>query len=1175
MKPFDLVQSPLEGAYLIEACAGTGKTYAIAFLTLRLLIEKELKIGEILVLTYTNNATDELRERIRSFIQKGIETLSGKREGDGNFCRLSDLIVDRQKALRRLKDALRDFDEVSVFTIHSFCHQVLTDFSFESGISNRAEIEEDDEPVKRELFLDFWRRHFYELPVEILAAMQSKRRELFEYIRDIALQFPRDEVTEIKIPEGNSQPPPISPLKGIFEEIVRTWHSEKEAITEEINKARWKKPYLPKREMIVSRLSSYLEEKAFLPFFMATEDFLFSNYITKQDLPLSHRFFRLIEDFQDAKDQVVPGGERYLNHLVRSLYETMKQELPKIKRRVLRLSFDDLLLELQRSIADARIGSFIKESVQKKYRAALIDEFQDTDPVQYKIIASLFGERGPLFLIGDPRQAIYSFRGADLFTYVTCREGLEKNHIFTLTTNYRAVPHLLEAVNKIFSRHPNPFGFQEIGFTRSDAGGPKSCTWPEGFNASPFQIWYFGDDYLESHGAKSVYKFRQLAAAHLAAEVGRLIEAGAKGEVLLEGKPLEPGDIVILVRKRYDAYILRESLAQAGIKSVFQRMGPLFDTEEAKECLIILKAIWEPHRGDLLKAALSTEIMGKTALEIVSEGAEGYFPSFYRYRSLWEQAGFLPMFREFLKDNNVRPRLLGYQEGERKLTNVLHLGEVLHEREAREKLLPAELIKWLNEKIKEMKKTAREYELRLESDEGAVVISTVHGAKGLEFPVVFCPFLWIPVMMEKEGGGFVTYHEKTTSNKWHRVFSVELNEKEREISWLEAFAEECRLLYVALTRAIYRCYLFWGRVPEKNTSPLAYLLHWRNENISFNDLGIFMEASTEESRLKDLLALSQEAPECIHVSLINQEPGARSIPMFAAQLANLQVRTPPSVRDRLETNVSFSLLAAKREEEDKDYWDLDSPAPLNLPPEDVDPIFLFPSGARAGVMIHHILERLDYGNLNKRDSLAEIVEGLGLFGFSVDWVDPIWRMIERVLNTPLLGRDGKFCLSQIRPEDRLTEMSFTLPLEKVTGEKLLEAFAGTSFAHHISKLSFPAYRGFLRGFMDLVFRYRGRYYLLDWKTNHLGYSFEDYAPDRLEMVMYEHLYFLQYHLYLVALHRHLKKALRDYDYEKHVGGVFYIFTRGVNPDHGIGTGIFKDLPPVERIERLEKEILAG
>ena len=1156
---FDLTHSPLDGTHLIEACAGTGKTYAMAFLVLRLIVEKELKIGEILVLTYTNNATDELRDRIRSFLLKAINVYERGEKADPPFSALKDRDPAPVKNLRLLKDALRDFDEAAVHTIHSFCHRVLRDHAFESIIPLGMEIEADDLAVRDELFSDFWRRFFYRLPPETMAVFE-KSKISYRNLRTLAARLPRDPMTIFRLDSGLPDPPKPEELRRLFLAAKTIWNEEKPALEDKLRRHLGKEA-----ENAIFKWDIYFSGESALPL---------PSLKKEKTLSSSHLFFQLLEELEREKGAFEEKTQKYINTLIARLHAAVIRELPLIKRRRRLLAFDDLLLELYRPLMDPETGPRIKEAVRKKYRAALVDEFQDTDPIQYEIIYRLFGDEGSiLFFIGDPRQAIYGFRGADLFTYIEAQSGMKKIH--TLNKNYRAAPDLLKAINALFSKHPNPFVFPEVKFLHSSSASiERPAQWPADFSQAPLQLWYFGRNFLPPQEAqKNKSKIVEYLLHLIAQEIKRLIEAGEKGEALLDGRPLAAGDITILVRDRYEAKNVHTVLKRYGIKSIFNHLGPLFKTEEAEECLRILKAILELHRSDLVNAALATVILGKKASEIASDEGRAYFTFFHRLRLRWEEEGFLPMFRTLLREMKVRERCLSLKDGERRLTNILHLAEVLHQKEAEEDLTPAGLVKWLKRRIEDETGGPTEYELRLESDERTVKISTVHGAKGLEFPIVFCPFLWKERKEgKKEPLRLESIHERIDGS-WRRIVTLK-DEEYKDVAWRERLAEECRFLYVALTRAVYRTYLVWGCVSSEKTPSLAYLLHYRKEDVDLPSFSEFMDSLTEQKIEDDLKALEESSDGTIKVHFVSAPEVPEEKIASKPTPINLTVRRPASLSERMEMVASFTFFTSRHLEE-RDDLDTDLPSPINVPPEKVDPIFLFPPGPRAGFVIHRIMERLDYMNVKREKALPEIVESLKLYGFSPDWGETLWQMTERVLKMPLKGVHHEFFLNQIKPEDRITEMAFTLPLKKISVEVFSHLFQHTPMASYLLQLNFEPTRGFLRGFIDLVFRHDGRYYLLDWKTNHLGYDFADYVPDRLTSVMRDHFYLLQYHLYLLALHIHLQKVLPDYDYEKHMGGAFYLFVRGVNPDLETKTGLFYDRPSFDMMKNWEQTLLSG
>jgi len=1137
-KEFDLINSPLFGTHLIEASAGTGKTFTIAFLVLRLLVEREMKIGEILVLTYTNNATDELRRRIRTFLKKAIESITSENEVEKPFEALRDKYKGDEKASRFFSDALRDFDEAAIHTIHSFCRKVLDDHSFESNRRRPEEIVSDQSPWIGELLADFWRRHLYPLPMEAFAILFNKKKTFLSDIQKLAIKIPKDPITQLEDEIEVKTPPTAFSLRKRFEELKDLWQKEREEIAGEIEKA--KEVDVKSFGNLLPSLESFFSSNFAFPLWEEIMKFDPEKKLKKDATILTHRFFLLLLDFKEEAKRFQREVEEYYPSLLYNLYLTLKNELPRRKLKEGIYAFEDLLVELYRS------SQRVKDAVRKKYRAALVDEFQDTDPIQYEIIRNFFdGEDSFLVFIGDPRQAIYSFRGADLFTYLTAREGLSQIH--TLSQNHRSTSGLVEAINTIFSRHDETFVFPEVKFLRSSSSGnTPPISWP-GESKAPLEFWYLEEADTD------------LITSALASEIQRLLSAGSQGKILIGEKPLSPDDIAILVADRYEARDVRAKLKQQGINCVFQRMGYLFETREAKEILRIIRAVLEPHRSELVRAALATSILGFTGPDLLGREEETYYQDFIRYRTLWEKDGFLTMFRELLREKEVRKRLLSLPEGERRLTNVLHLGEVIARAEEKERLTPNGLPKWIIRNMERDSSSQNEYELRLERDTGAVRISTIHGAKGLEFPIVFCPFLWKTKKKGKEPD-LIRYHKREDAS-WKPIFSLRGHGEGKERARKEAQAEDCRRIYVALTRACFRLYVvFVGKGKEERA--LNFILGLPDDVTEENFRGFIQE-------------LSQKSGGNIAFRYITHEPDESLLPAAAPHYPfSLQVREPPDISRRIETMASFTYFISQRSLEHVE--DIEADLTPNTPPPvgEVDAIFTLPSGVEMGIFIHRIMEQISATHLDEAEVLAIIDRNLRFFGHPAGWRLPLWEMVKRVFNTPLDG-GGKITLSSIAPTERLAEMAFTLPMGETTGELLSSLFNESPIGNRLNKLQLQITHGFLRGFIDLVFRHEDKYYLVDWKTNHLGYTYADYAAERLEGVMQEHLYHLQFHLYLLALHRHLKRTLRGYNYERHVGGVFYLFVRGINPTQEGRTGIYSALPSREIIEKMEVCLLEG
>ncbi|MGA2957941.1 MAG: exodeoxyribonuclease V subunit beta, partial [Thermodesulfobacteriota bacterium] len=863
-------------------------------------------------------------------------------------------------------------------------------------------------------------------------------------------------------------------------------------------------------------------------------------------------------------------------------------------------SFDDLLIRL-RGALDKTGGDDLAKAIRTKYRAALIDEFQDTDPIQYAIFKNVFGgEESILFLIGDPKQAIYSFRGADLFAYMRAAGHVDSR--YTLTKNWRSEPGLITAVNTIFSNGKNPFIYEAIPFEPSTAKERKDHEFLKinGKEEAPFHLWFVDAEKVAESG-KPITKgrARELIPDAVAGEISRLLSLGKEGKARIGDRPLREADIAVLVRRNSEARLVQESLTALRVPSVLHSMGDLFETDESREMSRVLSAIGSPNHEPLLKVALATDMLGKRGedLEKLARDEaewEDWVVKFREYNELWEKRGFIRMFRYFLHKEKIRTRLLSFPDGERRLTNVLHLSEVLHQESSERKLEVVGLLKWLRQRRDPESPRLEEHQLRLESDANAVRIVTIHKSKGLEYPVVFCPFNWDGSKIEEKDE--FLFHDPRDDWKLNLVLNPEENPN-RMLGEKEILAENLRLLYVSLTRAKNRCYLVWGRFNEgkgreiySGTSALAYLLHspdGSSEDIVEETRGKF-EALTDTEILQTVKGLARSAKGAIQLSDIPESPGKQQILVTESGKDLFFEEFSGHIR-RDWRIASFSLLVSAHERggERPDHAAIDLPdydQGINLeetiPEQEPSGIFAFPRGARPGTLLHDIFEQIDFSGKDM-SSIKEVVAGkLREYGFEMHWQETIYDMIGKVLAVPLQSGENGLTLSRIGMKDRLSELEFYFPLEPITPKKLKTVFAehGVSeitgdFPSQIGNLNFLPAQGFMKGFIDLIFQSQGKYYLVDWKSNFLGSRVEDYGKKALLREMKENFYILQYHIYALALHQYLKNRIRDYDYEKHFGGVFYVFLRGVNPEKGPEFGIYRDLPGKGLIAALSRELI--
>jgi exodeoxyribonuclease V beta subunit len=1186
MKTYDNLAIELAGDTLIEASAGTGKTYAIACLYLRLVVEKGLLPENILVVTFTEAATKELRARVRERLRNARDVFAGTGEGD-DFCAGMMSGVNRrwpgtETALARLDTALRTFDCAAISTIHGFCSRALQENAFESGALYETELVTDQNVLLQSVVDDFWRRVFFVDEAPLLPIVLRKGWMPGDMVRFLRgkLGNPDLEVAPIYSEED---------VKGVsvridsaFRELAEMWQEKRGEIAEILNGhkglRRSQDTYHPD---LVAGLLDAMDRYAaggnaldFFPGFeKCTADFMNRDPM-KRVAPPEHAFFTLCGEMWAL-------AELSFTVLKSALFGFARRRLPELKAERSIRFYDDLLTDLSQALHGAS-GDALAERLRERYRAALIDEFQDTDPVQYRIFRRIFSGAGiPLFLIGDPKQAIYSFRGADIFAYLAAREDVPPDNRFTMDRNWRSSPEMVDAVSLLFQeRKERPFVFPSIGFPQVAAAKDERPLALEGRDPAPLQVWFLGRE--DGNGKVMALRAAQPRIVGLvAAEISGLLADGREGKASIDGRGVRPEDIAVIVRSHVQAALVQEELRGRGIPSVVQSTAGLFSTADAKEMSRLLAAVVEPGRETAVRSALATVLFGVSGNGIAAlledETAwEERLASFREYHELWLKRGFMTMFRSLLSGEGVRERLLALPDGERRLTNILHCGEALHQAAVREIHGMDALRAWFDEQVS-VPPENEEYQIRLESDEKAVRIVTIHVSKGLEYPIVFCPFSW---------GGVIETGDTAICHDGYRMVADFGSDRFREHSIAaagEQLAENVRLLYVALTRARCRCYLVWGRFRHTETSAPAYLLHYPSGEETDHvvaELSGAMEKIPDADMVGVLRELSEKGKGCLQVT-VDPEP-SQGVSPAASGAERLPAFTPFRVGIETDWRVaSFTSFTAGHRETaelpdhdqgtagirgDRTGGQDDFPAPEGS-------IFAFPRGARAGICLHAMFEKLDFSACG--DGMPALVSAqLRRHGFGAEWLGTVSAMVRNVVHTPIAGADDTFCLGRLAQGEWLSELEFFFPLRFIEAKRVSELLRRWGGNHGdaclpslADRLDFAPVRGMVRGFLDMVFRHKGRYYLVDWKSNHLGNRPEEYGRDCLAREMDRKLYRFQYLLYTVALNRFLSVRDPAYRYGANFGGALYLFLRGMDPNRP-GNGIFRDLPPEGLVEEL-------
>jgi exodeoxyribonuclease V beta subunit len=1211
LKNFDILNSPLSGTNLIEASAGTGKTYNIEGLFVRLIVEKQLLVDQILVVTFTNAATEELKDRIRS---KLLEAKNAFVAGISEDQFLNALVAnhdDPRTAIQILHDALINFDTAAIYTIHGFCQRLLTENAFETGSRFNTELVTDQADILQEVVDDFWRKHFYDAPIELVNYAVPKLEGPYKFAGILS----SIKTSEARVIPSLSEPS-LKNLKAFqkaLRQLKHTWPDARETVIQALEspaldgrqygtmKPHPSHPDMTKRDYKIQMLAESMNQclnspgggfPLFVDFKYFTTGFLAQKTKKNQTAP-QHAFFDLCDEIYGCAEALKADFDKYILYLKTQIFRFKDTELPKRKAKKNIIFFDDLLQQVKKALEGSE-GRALVKTVHDKFKAALVDEFQDTDNVQYEIFTRLFSSKNHLlFMIGDPKQAIYGFRGADIFSYMKASRSAESK--FTLTKNWRSDPGLITAVNTIFSNVKQPFLFDAIPFTKGSPGksdGSKTEKSP-----ASMTIWHLTSDrfYKEEMLINKKEAIPCIAAA-VAEEILDLISPGAAS--------IAPEDIAVLVRTNKQARIIKDCLSGKAIPAVLHSTGSVFESHEALELETILTAISEPGHVAYLKAALVMDALGVNGQQLITAEQnqtwwERQLSQFQEYYRIWETRGFIQMFRVFSETAHLKERLLAFADGERRLTNMLHLAEILHQVSTEKRLGTTALIKWLADQRgsatgEQRKSSIAEidaHQLRLESDARAVRIVTVHRSKGLEYPVVFCPFAW---ESKDVNSSEVVFHDSDQDSQLTLDLGSQAQMDHLVLSQNERLAEYLRLFYVALTRAKKRCYFVWGKIKSADASALAYLLYASNLKQRPDDpdgnitkaLKEYVTERTESDILSDLKSLASRSKGSIRVLPVPLSSD-RTFHPEQAEADHLACRKFQGKIDRSWKISSYSSLVSVRTTDidlpDHDVYptisgrvyDLLSQKSESADGTGFSDIFSFPKGSRTGIFFHDIFEHIDFKDPLDKGIRNLVEQKLDAYGFDQQWLPTVCNTIAGVLNAPLPPGGNEFTLQDIGISDRINEMEFYFPLNRVGPRIIREIFkneAGITleadYSTQLEKLTFAPAAGFMKGFIDLIFEHDGKFYLVDWKSNYLGPTFESYKDDSLVKSMHEHLYTLQYHLYTLALYQYLRQHKPDFNYSSDFGGVFYIFLRGAGDPQNPANGVYQGYPSFEMIERM-------
>lgn len=1195
---------PLRGSQLIEASAGTGKTFTISALYLRLILGhggvesgfgRELLPPQILVVTFTDAATKELRDRIRTRLAEAARYFRGEIDApDALVEELRDQFAPEQWAAcaGRLDIAAQWMDEAAVSTIHGWCQRMLREHAFDSGSLFTQTLETDHSDLLGEVLRDYWRLFCYPMHGDALnwvranwsgpAALMPRVRALFGSSRQPA----------------NAEQTPAQMIEACLLE-------RRQALVQ--LKAPWLQWAQELREICLQGVASKtvdgrkMQARYFEPWFeklsawAAGED--------QEQLDLGTGFTRLTPDgmaeawkgvapqhpgldampgLKAALDALPSPDAAVLQHAAHWVSVRFEEE----KRRRAEMGFDDMLLRLD-SALQADGGDRLATLIREQFPVALIDEFQDTDPVQYRIFETIYRieDNCPdtgLFLIGDPKQAIYAFRGADIYTYLRARQATA-GRLHTLDTNFRSSHAMVKAVNHVFERAElrdsgrGAFLFREgsenpVPFVSVKSQGRKEVLQLDGQPVSALTLWQ-----LPSEQPLSGAVYRQYLAAACASQIVELLNGGQQGRCgfIKDGEALRgvlPADIAILVRDGKEAQAVRRELSSRGVRSVYlSDKDSVYAAQEAHDVLAWLKACAEPDVERPLRAALAciTLDLPLVELERLNQDElawERRVMQFRGYRETWRKQGVLAMLRRLLHDFELPQALIARPDGERVLTNVLHLSELLQQAAAE---LDGEqaLIRHLAEHLALSGQAGEEQILRLESDEQLVKVVTIHKSKGLEYPLVFLPFICSAKPVD--GSRLPLHFHDAAGNA-----QVSLKPTPELIAQAddERLAEDLRLLYVALTRARHACWL--GVADLKRGNSNRSVLHLCALGYLLGGGAMLAESAGLQSWLAEVQqgcdALQCEpvpAADAAHFyPPLNQAtllepliPGRRAAEnWWIASYSALRIGDSLSPAEAPE-----SALAQKLSDDER----LDPEAPREVLLSGGD-IHRFPRGPNPGTFLHGLLEWAGSEGFKAdpeaiKDAVARRCNRRGWQG----WIETLSDWLQHLQDEPLRLNNGQPAVVLSELSQYQIEMEFWFASHKVDVVQMDTLVRQHTHGGAARAGAEPSLlNGMFKGFIDLTFEHQGRYYVADYKSNWLGTDDSAYTEQAMTASILDNRYDLQYVLYLLALHRQLKARLPGYDYDQHMGGALYLFLRGTRAQ---GQGVFFTRPPRLLIESLD------
>ncbi|QJC36270.1 exodeoxyribonuclease V subunit beta [Enterobacteriaceae endosymbiont of Donacia cincticornis] len=1170
-KEFNPFKENLEGQFLIEASAGTGKTFNIIIIYLRMLLGlhqkknniKPLNVEQILVVTFTDMATQNLYKKIKNSIyllKNGCIQQKSKYDVINNIIKE---IKDYKTANNLLLKAEKNIDHASIYTIHSFCQKILNlknyeiyDFLFNKKIISNELI------LQKKASVIFWKIYLYDLPKEIIKIILLFWKTPDDLLKTLLPFLSQQKLPIIKYPFKNRNIcVQFDKNKKYIRKIKKYWIKYKNNIisiisNSNVNKHIYNKKFLKNWINIINKWSLIKTKNYFFPkeLLRFSQKILIKNTTKNSNTPI-YVLFKYIDIFINKIVNL-----KYL--IIIKAIKYIKNYILKQKKKNNEISFNDLLNILNKSL-NTRFGIQIIKNIRKLFPVVLIDEFQDTDIQQYNILKKIyFNQKNNLMiLIGDPKQAIYSFRGADIFTYL--KASLEIKKCYTLTYNWRSSSTMIDSINKLFSNRTYPFLFKNIVF-----------------NPIKYTCKKLNDHFVVNNKIKSgitfwfidkimdIDSYRKKISYICAYEICQLIILGKKGKAFLQKnnrkKKINISDITVIVRNKFEAIILQKEFKKFNLPFIYlSNSNHIFETQEAKELVFLLKTILKPNEKQKIINTLSSTLFN-IDLSFFSKKKyiEKIINRFNKYKLIWEKYGILSMLEEiFVQDKFISEINIPNELMEEKIKNILYLGEII-QTSCSDIIDNKQIITWLLEQIKYKNKNLLNQQIKLNNENNKIKIMTIHKSKGLQFPIVWLPFISSNIIEFVNKNGIIYHNRKN--------FEITLDfiqdEESKKLFLEETLSENLRLLYVSLTRSIFHCSI-------GITNLKFYNFKKKNLYLSYiNALNFLLKKKNDISDNNFKKILYNLKDKNISIKIFNKKKKIKLDNNIFLKLKNKKLFTFPIKNFFYKNKIVSSFSKIKKQQNFYlNYLNINYQYNfLNFIKNKKKTQYNFPIGKNIGIIIHKILEKLDF---TKKISRSFIKKELIEKNIDSNWHIMITNWFNHMLNIPI-GKN-KIILHQINNHEKKTEFKFCLSIKKnfssIKYNNIINKY--DIISSKLSKLKFETISGFLSGIIDLIFLWKNKFYIIDYKSNWLGYNSKDYEKNNLEKDICLNRYDIQYHFYTLALHKYLKYRIKDYNYSKCFGGIIYLYIRGLNQEIKKYNGVWETKPSSNLINKLNNLFL--